>query len=272
MASPLPEGAHCPNCGYDLRGSTSPRCSECGLDLATLRAGQSQIPWSHRHQLGRWRAYWETVWWGSFRVKRLAAEAALPVNHHDAQRFRWMTVAIVFATILAAQGLARLNDADAFSWFDEFEWILLPVNAAILLTLAAWTGLPSYFFHPRSLPLPLQNRSIALSYYMAAPLAWLPIALQPVLIWIALDVSRPLPPTTEANVSYGSLGICLALFALWWLTNLIRLSRLTLRHTPATLKIAFIVPLLWILVGTLTICGPPLLIFWLILVAYTWLS
>ena len=50
---PLPEGIYCLDCGYDLRGSTSARCPECGFSLELLRTGESQIPWAHRRELGR---------------------------------------------------------------------------------------------------------------------------------------------------------------------------------------------------------------------------
>src|SRR5438128_163233 len=67
-ARSAPEIGHdpfCPQCGYSLRG-LNPRdsaaaevcCPECGfaVDLRTLQ--QSIIPWVHRREIGRWRAYW----------------------------------------------------------------------------------------------------------------------------------------------------------------------------------------------------------------------
>ena len=43
-ASPLPVGAVCPDCGYDLRGLTGDRCPECGFDLNVVRTQTPQIP------------------------------------------------------------------------------------------------------------------------------------------------------------------------------------------------------------------------------------
>ena len=90
----MPEGVHCLECGYDLRGSTSPCCPECGFALELLRASESQIPWTHRRQLGFWRAYRRTVWMVTFRGRKFCAEGThsgdvrrrpeLPLDHDHA--------------------------------------------------------------------------------------------------------------------------------------------------------------------------------------------
>jgi hypothetical protein len=51
---------------------------------------------------------------------------------------------------------------------------VLPLCLVLLLLLIS--GLPSYWFHPRSISVTRQNRAIALSYYTSAPLLLLPIA------------------------------------------------------------------------------------------------
>src|SRR5687768_8381884 len=68
----------CPACGYDLRGATEDRCSECGLvvDLASLQ--HSEIPWAYRRQIGWGRAFFKTVWMITSDVKSLRHEAAKP--------------------------------------------------------------------------------------------------------------------------------------------------------------------------------------------------
>lgn len=192
----------CPGCGYDLRGSIgSGRCPECGLaiDRAT---GVSRIPWAHRRRIGRVRAYWRTVWLATFRIRQLGDEVNRAVNYHDAQRFRLVTVVIatlaavgVLAAAAAAGGgveeLANVLPSESSFWapdeiapgaFDAFlPWVasaLMPpvLPLAILLFFLLLTGVASYWFHPRSLPVVAQNRAVALSHYACAPLVflWLP--------------------------------------------------------------------------------------------------
>ena len=60
----------CPACGYDLRATTSDHCSECGLAIDRDALQQSAIPWAHRRQIGRVRAYLKTLWQFSTDRKR----------------------------------------------------------------------------------------------------------------------------------------------------------------------------------------------------------
>src|SRR2546430_12165891 len=78
----------CPDCGYDLRGLTSGRCPECGLLIDDAALAASPIPWVHRRRIGRVRAFFRTLMLTTFRPKRLAAAAAVPVDYREAQRFR----------------------------------------------------------------------------------------------------------------------------------------------------------------------------------------
>jgi len=59
--SPYADDLYCPECGYSLRGLTSDRCPECGLRLDFIESAVSLIPWERRRELGRIRAYWQTV-------------------------------------------------------------------------------------------------------------------------------------------------------------------------------------------------------------------
>src|ERR1041385_7387891 len=90
----------CPDCGYSLRGLTVARCPECGLTLDFIEGGQSTLPWAHRRPGGFWRSYWRTVWLVMFHTKRFCREAYRPVDLRDAQRFRYLSVAIGFGSIL----------------------------------------------------------------------------------------------------------------------------------------------------------------------------
>lgn len=184
---PLPVGAVCPDCGYDLRGSTSAVCSECGRSLDVFRAGESQIPWSRRQTLGWFRAYWLTVWRVLRRPKVFCLEVVRPVSYADAQSFRWVTLLHAYPMLLAGPlawavtELVRGHGLSAGDW-----WWLGSLAIWMLLLLAALPGLASYFFQWRQQSVEQQNRAIALSYY-----AWAPLVLMPLgwIVGLVLDVA-----------------------------------------------------------------------------------
>lgn len=196
-----PHELFCPGCGYDLRGIESDRCPECGLAIDRA-GGSSRIPWAHRRRIGRVRAYGRTVWLATFRVRQLGDEVHRAVDYRDAQRFRLVTVlvatlaavGVLAAAVTAAGGVKELANVlpNEFAFWEPGEvapgtvdaflpWVasaLMPpvLPLAILLFLLLLTGVASYWFHPRSLPVVRQNRAVALSYYACAPLVflWLP--------------------------------------------------------------------------------------------------
>lgn len=185
--APLPVGAVCPDCGYDLRGSTSAVCSECGRSLDVFRAGESQIPWSRRQTLGWFRAYWLTVWRVLRRANVFCLEVVRPVSYADAQSFRWVTLLHAYPMLLAGllawavTELVRGHGLSAGDW-----WWLGSLAIWMLLLLAALPGLASYFFQWRQQSVEQQNRAIALSYY-----AWAPLVLMPLgwIVGLVLDVA-----------------------------------------------------------------------------------
>jgi len=269
--APLPEGTHCPGCGYDLRGSTSPRCPECAFALERLRSAESQIPWIHRRQIGWLRAYWRTAWMVTFHTRKFCAEAARPVSYADAQRFRWATVTLAFVTMLLCGFAHWLANEDALQPVRTIEWLVIPIEIAVLLTFSAWTGVPSYFFHPRRAPLALQNRAVALSYYATAPLGCLPLVLLPLVLVCArtvvdrfvagVDIENPVP------IPLAGLALAVALVLCWG--NLVRVASNTLRRRTTTGLVACVMPLIALLVGGLLLVGLPALTFYVAIVFYT---
>ena len=187
----------CPDCGYDLQGITSERCPECGIVIDREALARSQIPWSHRRQIGWWRAYWRTLKLVIFKSRILASEVARPVSYRDAQLFRLVTILLAIAPVLVviavwwmtAEDRDRAGVADdwmsliwhpASSWYPAEEvggWIILLAMLGAIGALLTLTGVQSYFFHPRSLPVIWQNRAVALSYYTCAPVAPLGMAM-----------------------------------------------------------------------------------------------
>ncbi len=111
----------CPNCGYNLRGLPLPPpdakptpdakpgerpCPECGqlFNPATLAA--SINPWTHRHKIGRVRAFLRTVLLVTFKPKRLAQDINYDVSYRDAQKFRFIVILINFVPLcLTVAGL-----------------------------------------------------------------------------------------------------------------------------------------------------------------------
>lgn len=175
---PLPEGLLCPGCGYDLRGLTSDRCPECALALTALRAGEVNIPWVHRQRLGRFRAFWKTVWWVTRWPRRLPVEMARPIHYRDSQTFRWVTTLHAYGTVVAASTAWAVGELLYSQGTTAGLWLGLGIAQVIaLVLLVGLPGLASYFFHPRRLSVEQQNRAIALSYYGWGVLAWLPLAL-----------------------------------------------------------------------------------------------
>jgi hypothetical protein len=185
----------CPDCGYDLRGIASERCPECGLKRGQSLV-ESPIPWAHRDRIGRPRAFGRTVILATFTPKKLAAAAAVPVDYRDAALFRRIAVLLASLPLAAAligvfiwqHGTTFLslieepfrNPQPASPWLTEpaLCWsagaMLPPVlPLGIVLSLAMIAAAPSYWFNPRHIPLVRQNRAVAISAYLCAPLTLL---------------------------------------------------------------------------------------------------
>jgi rubredoxin len=244
---------YCPECGYSLRGLTSERCPECGMSLERVEALGWQIAWVHRRRVGRWRGYWSTARRAAFRGNSFFRDVPRIVDYPDAQRFRWITVGIFAVTvflIIVAYSIASQDVRDELAvngWFHGVRFI------AGILGLAALTGLPSYLFHPRHLSTEEQDRAIAMSYYACAPLAFvswtLPLYALATLFAMADRKDFDSPP-------WLAVGASMIAVALWWL-QLVRLGRACFRTRWAKVRVALLVPLLWIFVGGLVVVGLP---------------
>jgi hypothetical protein len=206
----------CPECGYDLRGLLSDRCPECGLAIDAA-SSTSPIPWSHRARIGRLRAFRRTVILATFQPKRLAGAAAVPVDWRDAVLFRRLVVILASLPIVVAA-------VCVFHWMGGTDFLSLVANPAslpwppspapskwmseplmcwsagvmlppvlpigILLAIAIITAAPSYWFHPRQVPLVRQNRAVAVSAYLCAPLVLLEVLLLVGGVSLALSDAR----------------------------------------------------------------------------------
>jgi len=260
---PLPVGTVCPECVYDLRGSTSPRCPECGFSLHILRTPESQLPWFHRRKLGWMKAYWQTVWMVAARPKRLCLELAREVSYPDSQSFRWFTFLHADAAILAASAsLLVFDKVHRWNGGAALWWWLGGINFFIAVLLVGIPGIGSYFFQSRLLPVSDQNRAIALSYYLWAPLATLPLTLPFWIVGFALWSDQEIWPAAgpSAAIGFDVYAVFLAqrrfvrftqylLHRGWWaaLTRLVVLNLLAAALGALVLLVPFCV-LYWIVI------------------------
>lgn len=257
-AETIAQDLFCQECGYNLRGLTSDRCPECGEGLGGIRETRPQIPWVYRRETGWLRAYWRTVYHVLFREKQFCEELCRPVSYRDAQSFRWVTVlhaalpAIMISVVLVVAPptgplLKELKEVFAAGW------PLIVWNVSLLLWLAAATGLPSYFFHPRGVSVERQNRALALSYYACAPLAVTPIAAA--LALGAAHVQHGRDTLLLALTVYGG-AMVFGEFLVWWLM----LGRLARRLLPEqrsrAMLVSLFVPVRWGLAALAAFAAP----------------
>lgn len=178
-ATPSPaDVAFCPNCFYDLRGTAGDACPECGeaLDLNQLRRGL--IPWTQRHEIGRLRGFVRTAWRATSRPRQLCYAVAQPVSYRDARWFQ--VVAVLWAVLGVAAVYAVTFAAMVLTSNGWIEWQAIVIPAVVVALsvplLLAVTGVHTYWLHPRHLSVEQQNQAVALGYYAAAPLVFLPVA------------------------------------------------------------------------------------------------
>ena len=236
------------------------------MEVAAIEAVGWQIPWAHRRRLGWWRAYWRTVNRVTWRGKRLFRDLPQYVDYHEAQRFRWITLAIFAFTALVVWGCYAIAEPERMLTWGPDTWLELLAVATGLLALIALTGLPSYLCHPRRLPVAEQNRAIALSYYACAPLAWVSVALVLYLLMLALSLARG---TSDFRGPPWTLIVFTAFFLILWWFRLVQLGRWVMPTWWLRWRMALLVPVLWVFVGGLIAVGLRFFIFYIVALIYS---
>lgn len=267
-AAPIAVDIFCQNCGYNLRGLTCDRCTECGRSLEGIRSETTRIPWAHRREIGWFRAYWKTFWFVMFRQKEFCDEMARPVGFAASQGFRWTTVAFAYLPVLAADLVLWIErmpcpDTDEIStmlWSNM--WFVVLLHLGFVLFLAAATGVPSYFFHPRDVPIVQQNRAIALSYYASGPLSLFLLPTVAAMTWLHVGLDHWI----------GLLSILLMVilpilqFGIWW-SDLYRLARGLMPQRPQrAVSLAILCPLFWLILLGLCFVAIPALVLYVVAV------
>jgi len=268
-SSPYADDLFCPECGYSLRGLTSERCPECGLKLDFIESDQPLIPWERRREIGRMRAYWQTVFQVVFRNKVFCRAAYRSVSYRDAQLFRWVSMVrtlIALPLILWIPGVEPLSElVEETGW-----WFVVFALACFVPALTVVTGMPSYFFHPRYLPTERQDRAVALSYYGCAPLGFaVPLGL--LLCAVLSPVVFPGRRSDGELLAFGLLGgasAAVVILLTCWLCYS-RLARHTLHRAGRRLSVTWIMPLLSVLLGSLVLLGLPAVAYFIALVFYS---
>ncbi len=288
MSEPeIADELYCQDCGYNLRGLTSMRCPECGESLDAVRAMEPRLPWANRDTVGRVRAYWRTVFLVTFRTRLLAEELARPVSYRDAQRFRWVTLLHAYAPMVVATASAYLlftpgsgstsQRTTAFEQALAGVWPVVVFHLCLLLWLAAVSGVSGYFYHPRDMAIPQQNRAIALSYYTIAPFAYLAVPVMFALLaawlgetewledtgWLSQRRARAIP----TGVIVFAIALLLIELTAWWAVSADFARRVLPRHSIRRLVAALGLPVLWAILGAIILVGVSTLAFVVFVVA-----
>jgi hypothetical protein len=233
----------CPACDYDLRGIQSSNCPECGLPIGDTPA--LRIPWQDRQELGRVRAFSQTVYLAIFHPMKFSVAVGWQIDLRSAYLFRlWVSVLAAAPPILillmmiwhyGGMGLIE-SPFGYYSLFDNAHWLLWEMNlmwvaGATLLPilpigamLAMWliTGSAKFWFTRGISNGVRRERAAAISFYACAPLALLFV---PAAALGAMVIGSP-----GWQVGQGSgigLSLCAAvsvatglmlLIAWWWRT------------------------------------------------------
>ncbi len=290
-AHKFPDNLHCPGCGYNLHHTPGEQCPECGYSLVNMRSDVCRIPWEHRRELGRLRAFWQTVWMVTFRKQRFCEEYAHAVSYTDARKFQWVTLMHVYAVVLAGTGYVYLTvpslpeEAIQPYWtptgvplthptllgqaYAEV-WPVVILLACFLLYLFAITDSPSYFLRARGLTALQQNTAIAMSYYTCAPLAAVPALVGVVWANVVIDGLDAYPLSTyvwlrQVSVLIAAISLCI-IPLLWWL-NAPNLARDIMPQVKGrAVLIATLLPCLFALLAGLILVALPLVILSIIVV------
>jgi len=252
---------YCIICGYNQRGITAERCPECGQDFSKVPPSPSRLPWLHRRHLGLLRSYWRTAAMVIFRPKIFLDQIDNPITLKDARLFWLLSILqaclplVILLVFFVANNPPGRLEALKQSLFRSF---FLPVPnfffilPGVVLFFIVATGMPSYFCHPRALPIARQNKAIALSYFASAPIALMP------LIFALAVVAEYVEKLEVLSMMLSFVAVALACFMLlaWYIRSagiVLALSR-----RPHRVLTVLLLSLCWVFVLILFLILIPL--------------
>ena len=255
----------CTKCGYSLHGLPRLVCPECGDDAGPYLTGEPQVPWL---RVSNWRqpaAFWKSVFLISFRDPgRLRFELLRDIDYRHTRAFAWLAAFfgwlslplawVMMALLVPKSVFAEVTDTPGF-------WLYASFGCAVtLLWMLLLSGLHTYFFHPRSLPVGIQNRTLALSYLAAAPLAVLPLL---VLLDVACVLLIPERYDLARVLAAWSIPVAAALL---WYRRVVSFAGPLLRNPIRGWALALLWPVVVLLLTAIVLVVVPFIAFYLAVV------
>jgi hypothetical protein len=146
------------------------------------------------------RAFIRTVAFAMRRPGQLARQAGREVEYRDARRFHliccliaWLCFTPILVILWHEISISYPGGRPLSATLADLS-IVAALAAGLFLWIFTASAVHTYFFHPRTLPVILQNRAIALAYYAAAPLAATPFAAIATVVVAVAEWSPDQPP------------------------------------------------------------------------------
>jgi hypothetical protein len=155
--------------------------------------------------------------------KEFCEQVDAPITLRDARLFWVLSILQAWVPLLiltlifaftSAPDTALLRDIREATLYSLF--VPIPIGFftlfGVLLFFTFASGMPSYFCHPRSLPIERQNRAVALSYFASAPIAFMPMIIA---LLGAADLLYKLSLFSNGMYFLAALGLLL-MFGTWY--------------------------------------------------------
>jgi hypothetical protein len=209
-----------------------------------------------------------------FHNAEFCSEMARSVDYRASQRFRWVTIAIVFASLLTVASYSAVlivasNNRAFGSLTADLVALVICLCCALLFHVVV-SGVPSYFFQSKTLSVEQQNRAVALSYYAPAVLAATPLIAAIVLA--AMVCSHYDLATIGETLTLAAFCAYFAQNLVLWFDLLHIYHRTTHRGATCIMLLGAGMPLLWLLSAGLIFIGIPGAVFYVVVMIHSSLS
>lgn len=278
-AAPLADDVFCLNCGYNLRGTASKRCPECGEPVQDSLVPVRGLAWTKPGLLFAYPRFWQTAWTVTFRPGVIWRQFFSSVPLRGALSFQLLAVLHIFLPVLLGTILiyrafppsTRMGmSLSLVSGGYAAIWPVAVMLGCLLAFLISAMRAPAYFFEPAAGSLRQRSNATAMSHYACAPLAFFPIMILLLgAITLAYSMNR-WDLRYLKSIEYwplAAIGVAAALSAAGWWLGLVRLMRRTMPQRPARQALlSFGLPFVLLVLGLLWLLVVPALILFLVLV------